>query len=250
MLNHEKQEYAKAQKIKLSMSPYTIPKAGLNYFEDPDFMQGYMSPQGSTASMSEYTEFVNYGLQPELIIQHSTPEARYMQRLIRDYVAEQFKQRKQSLKFEFPNERVTDFLQIVDEWWNEVDVKKAKEISMRDFCRLIINKGVVSKAFEVIKMIKSTIRIKISADGFIKHSQFQQIFVRVYMRAVLMNIYYYLRKMTERDNEDDKMELAKKINGSEIGSEIKNGLLYVLKYQRKLVFGGIRLQDKNLGVDR
>lgn len=173
-----------------------------------------------------------------------------MQQIIRDYVSEQFKQRKQALQFDFPNERCTDLLEIVDGWWNEVDVKKAKEISMRDFCKLIITKGVVSKAFEVIKMIKSTIRIKIPADGMIKHSQYQQIFVRVYMRSVLMNIYYYLRKMTERDNEDDQMELAKKINGTEIGSEIKNGLLYVLKYQRKLVLGGIRQQQKNLGVDR
>lgn len=65
-------------------------------------------------------------------------------------------------------------------------------------------------------------------------------FHKVFLWANLMNIYYYLRKMTERDNEEDKIKTTKEISKTPIGSEIQNGLLYVLKYQRKLVFSGIR----------
>lgn len=51
-----------------------------------------------------------------------------------------------------------------------------------------------------------------------------------------MNIYYYLRKIQDRDLGDADM-----ISGeTTTGSGIENGLLNVLKYQRSLVIGGLR----------
>jgi len=59
---------------------------------------------------------------------------------------------------------------------------------------------------------------------------------KAFLRGAIMNIYYYLRKIQDRDLGDADM-----ISGeTTTGSGIENGLLNVLKYQRSLVIGGLR----------
>ena len=68
----------------------------------------------------------------------------------------------------------------------------------------MIDKGIVTKNFEIAKLLKSSIGIKIPSNNKIKLSQYKLIFAKAYLRAALMNIYYYLRKLTDRDFEEDE----------------------------------------------
>ena len=95
-------------------------------------------------------------------------------------------------------------------WWDSIDTTQQKQMGMREFSALMVEKGIVSKTFEVMRMVKTTIGEKISQDGIIKYSQFQRIFARAFLRGALMNIYYYLRKITDRDG----IEQSKGAEGS------------------------------------
>jgi len=122
----------------------------------------------------------------------------------------------------------------MEEWWASIDPLQAREVPMLAFCELMVQKDVVTKAFEVTSMIKSTIGEKVT--GTITYSQFQRIFGKAFLRGGMMNIYYYLRKIQDRDLGDANMISGETV----IGSGIENGLLNVLKYQRSLVIGGLR----------
>ena len=144
-------------------------------------------------------KFTNYGLEPELIIVENSEEALVLQRMLKAFVADQFKRKKQTIKYEFPNEKISDFLEVMQEWWDSVDTTQQKQMGMHEFSALMVEKGIVSKTFEVIRMVKTTIGEKIGQTGIIKYSQFQKIFARAFLRGALMNIYYYLRKITDRE---------------------------------------------------
>lgn len=91
---------------------------------------------------------------------------------MKNYVSDQLKQKKQPVKLEFPNERTTDFERIVNEWWDSLDIYKSKEVPIIEICKFFIQKGILSKQFEVLKMIKKVIGKRIPLDGVIKQSQY------------------------------------------------------------------------------
>jgi len=68
----------------------------------------------------------------------------------------------------------------------------------------MLDKGIVSKTFEVTKLLKSTIGAKCS-DGRIKYTQFKLMFTKAFLRSALMNIYYFVRKLTDRDYTEDEI---------------------------------------------
>jgi len=63
---------------------------------------------------------------------------------------------------------------------------------------MMIDKRIVNKNFDIAKLLKSTIGAKIH-DGRVKYSQFVLMFAKAFLRSALMNIYYFVRKLTERD---------------------------------------------------
>jgi len=71
---------------------------------------------------SNKIEFVNYGIEPELIVDCVHDELIPLQRMIKALVTELFKKKKQALSFEFPSGRIVDLLEVVDEWWKKIDV--------------------------------------------------------------------------------------------------------------------------------
>ena len=64
---------------------------------------------------------INYGLEPELIVKEKREELAPLELMIKALVTELFKRRKEKLHFEFPNGRIVDFLEVTEEWWNDID---------------------------------------------------------------------------------------------------------------------------------
>lgn len=61
-----------------------------------------------------------------------------------------------------------------------------------------------------------------------------------------------MRKITERDydDEEDKNKCRKGTYlESDVGTDLKNGMLYLLKYQRSILMNGLRGKNKDIGVD-
>ena len=70
---------------------------------------------------------------------------------------------------------------------------------MSAFSAMMVKKGVVSKNFEAMRMVKAAIGEKIPANGSVKLSQYQKIFSRAFLRGALMNLFYYLKKVADRE---------------------------------------------------
>jgi len=87
--------------------------------------------------------------------------------MVKAFVADQFKKKKQRIRYQFPNEKISDFLTVMQDWWASIDPSQAKEVPMLAFSELMVQKDVVTKTFEVTSMIKSTIGEKIT--GTIKY---------------------------------------------------------------------------------
>lgn len=213
------------------------------------------SPSSPKKTASKLVEgpFINFGIFPEQIIETQSEESLFLQKLLKKIVADQFQLKKQTITFQFPNEKLVDYEETIENWWKAIDVNLSKEITLLQFSKLMIDKGIVTKNFEIAKLLKSSIGIKIPSNNKIKLSQYKLIFAKAYLRAALMNIYYYLRKLTDRDFEEDetiaKQQGKSGLTDSAISTQLQNGLLYVLKYQRNLVLGGLRKKRQSLGID-
>ena len=97
---------------------------------------------------------VNYGLEPEHLIEHDTEETRPIRKLMRALVTDQFKQKRQQVQFSFPNQRLSELTDLLEVWWREKDSTFSREMPIKDFSDLMMKKGVVAKSFETVRMIK------------------------------------------------------------------------------------------------
>ena len=107
---------------------------------------------------------------------------------------------------------------------------------MTAFSSLMVAKGVVTKNFEAMRMVRALIGERIPANGTVKLSQYQKMFSKAFLRGALMNVFYYLKKVAKREGATrvaadpaDKAEAAREIAKRE-EDELQNGLLHVLKY--------------------
>ena len=139
------------------------------------------------------------------------------------------------------------------EWWKEIDQWNSQEATLADFTNLMIKLKIIDKDYEVKELLKQSIGIKPPTSNLIKETQFRQILHKAYLRGALMNMYYYMRKVTQRDYTNEvTQESQKKIQGysdSNISTELFNGMLYSLKYQRNLILGGMRKKKQKTSVD-
>lgn len=85
-------------------------------------------------------------------------------------------------------------MQILDEWWKEVDIEKMRSVLIKDFGALMMRKGIISKTFEVIGMVKQTIGDKVELEGRINRHQYDRIFAKAFLRGALMNTLYFIKK--------------------------------------------------------
>lgn len=198
---------------------------------------------------------MDYGLEPDHLIDDCPEEALPIQQLMRALVTEQFKQKRQKLKLTFPNQRMSLLLRALELWWREVDTTHALEAPIKEFSELMQRKGIVAKSFETVRMIKLTIGDKIEPDGVIRYSQYMRLFARPLLRAALTNVYYYIKKIANRDGTDSWPSGAVALAG---GSGEGQGapraheshILYVLKLQRSLALSGMKPTDSlGMGFD-
>lgn len=163
-----------------------------------------------------------------------------------------FKQQKKSIKFEFPNEKLQDILKASRVWWNKLDPDGTLECSMQKFVKFLHEKKIIEKDNEVKQLLEQTMGIKkVEMNGTIKQTTFSSIINKVFMRSGIINVYYYMRKITERDyNEEDESKCRKgSYLETDVGTDLKNGMLYLLKYQRTILMNGLRGKKKDLGVN-
>lgn len=69
----------------------------------------------------------------------------------------------------FPNEKLVDLVALAEEWWLSIDTGKVRKIAVKDFCQLLIKQGVITKSFELIRMMKTILNEEIDLDGEISH---------------------------------------------------------------------------------
>ena len=55
----------------------------------------------------------------------------------------------------------------MEEWWKEADTSKMKSVTVKEFSQMLVRKGIISKSFEVIGMVKQTIGDRIDLNGTI-----------------------------------------------------------------------------------
>jgi len=41
--------------------------------------------------------------------------------MLKAFVADQFKKKKQRIRYQFPNEKISDFLLVMQDWWASID---------------------------------------------------------------------------------------------------------------------------------
>ena len=123
-------ESAEAKKNSKGISSRSPSKKKLNALSKlsrPTTLQSRALLNSSSSSSlppasSKKIEFINYGIEPQLIVESGYDELIPLQRMIKALVTELFKKKKQALSFEFPNARIVDLLVVVDEWWKKIDV--------------------------------------------------------------------------------------------------------------------------------
>ena len=132
--------------------------------------------------------------------------------------------------FEFPNEKLTSQVELVNKWWATLDEKSCREISKKELASFLLRKKIIRKELEVDRLFKSMTGENIT-DGLVRKSQFIKCFTRVILKAAILNIYYYAQY------------------NAKIGEEIIPPTLKVLKFQRDLLVGGLKNEPERLGVD-
>lgn len=110
----------------------------------------------------------------------------------------------------------------------------------------MLRKGVVSKSFETVRMIKLTTGEKIDTNAHIRHSQYLRLFARALLRAALTNVYYYIKKIANRDGTEalpsDAAGPSAEAGQNQAAPRRadKTNILYVLKLQRSLALSGMK----------
>jgi hypothetical protein len=89
-----------------------------------------------------------------------------------------------------------------------------------DFHHLMIRKGCCSKLFDSRRLVQHATGEKVNPDGIIMFSQYQKVMARVFLKAALSNVLYYIKKVSTGE------------------SEVQS-LLHILNYQRSIVVDGL-----------
>jgi hypothetical protein len=132
-----------------------------------------------------------------------------MQTYVRAIVTDQFLVAKRRPKLEFPNEKQVDQLALLEEWWDELDPGRKKIVKLHDFADFLLEKKVITKAFEAARMIKVSCREVVGADGYVTKTQYRKLTAKVLLRSTLMNIYYYLQVVASREGLNETPESYK-----------------------------------------
>ena len=121
-----------------------------------------------------------------------------------------------------------------------MDPQKNKIINFQDFCELMVKKRVVSNSFDVITLVKESTGQKLEMNGTFMLSQYYRFFSRAFLRGSLINLWYCVRKMINKQG-IDRFPIGDQTT-IEITDEelIKNSLLHVLKLQRNVVIKGLK----------
>lgn len=98
-----------------------------------------------------------------------------------------------------------------------------------DFHNLMIKKGCSSKIFDSRRLVQHAIGEKINPDSHMKFSQFQKVMARVFLKAALTNVLYYIKKVSTKESSHQS-------------------LLHILNYQRTIVVDGLIKNKQTLGI--
>ncbi len=90
------------------------------------------------------------------------------------------------------NEKIFDQLQVLKNWWREIDPKFFGFVELSKFVNFAIKKRILGRETEKDKLIKSTIgsiELTINKKKILMESQFMKIFARALLRGAISNIY-------------------------------------------------------------
>eukprot|EP00347_Sterkiella_histriomuscorum_P014194 403361809 len=184
--------------------------------------------------LQEIKESKNFQMTPHLIIQNAQQSISI---LIKRLVKEVYKKQNQPTggngvksDFKFPNEKLINMVDLVNEWWLQLDSMHQKEITKKDFAKFLLDKKLLRKEIEIDRVIKVLINEPL-LEGTLKQSQFIKLFTKAILKGAIMNIYYYCNFV------------------GRAGDDIVPTHLKVLKFQRSLLIGGLKNEQEMLGVD-
>lgn len=71
--------------------------------------------------------------------------------------------------FKFPNEKLINMVELVNDWWSNLDFTKQKEITKKEFSKFLLDKKLIRKELEIDRVIKLMINEPLS-EGTVKKS--------------------------------------------------------------------------------
>ena len=95
-----------------------------------------------------------------------------------------------------------------------------------------MEKKIVKTEFEAVRMIKNYLGYNFDINSNIYLSQFEKIFYPAIFRGSLINLWYSIRQICNRNGED-RFGLNKQ-------KELKNYWKHLVKIQRNLVISGLK----------
>lgn len=121
----------------------------------------------------------------------------------------------------------------MEEWWHALDPENNRIVHIDKFARFLIEKQVITKAFEAVRMLKVSNGEKVEKDGFVTQSQYRRLVAKVCLRSSLLNIYTFLQKFAAREGLNETPQGFGKVTDAERISEkdkIDAMLHHLVKY--------------------
>ena len=80
---------------------------------------------------------------------------------------------------------IVTLFNVIKNWWNELDTDRVYSVHCNFVCEFLVKKGVTCDFNEAYKLIS-----KCAVDGFLDFIHFQLVFVRAFIKHILINIQY------------------------------------------------------------
>ena len=110
--------------------------------------------------------FINFGLQPNRLQENSkNMEVVYLQTLVLELINAQFRWREvNKIEQKNTNEKISDQMTILDDWWSQIDKEKRKFVPLDDFRQFLRKIQVIGRDSEIYRLLKQTIPTEVVTE--------------------------------------------------------------------------------------
>lgn len=92
-------------------------------------------------------------------------EVVYLQTLVLELINAQYRWREvNKIEQKNTNEKISDQMTILDEWWSQIDKDKRKYVPLDDFRRFLCKIQVIGRDSEIYRLLKQTIPSEIVTE--------------------------------------------------------------------------------------